>query len=290
MRPLWVGMAAVNLKTDGARAPKMPSRERALQLLDDEATAEVAIPPEMTPNPVAQMAETYARKVDASRKMASYGVLAAGLSHHVLNPLAAIAANAEMMPAFLKRIERFASTPVKEDLAELAEMATEITAAVGRITEIVYGLSSLGAGRNHIRVAPLGLARVVASVVEGAPEGAAVHVDVPEDLEVPADATAIEHIVAQLVSNAIEAGARNVWLDVDVGSPTILTVADDGPGVSLDDEIHIFQPFFSGWGRPQHFGMGLPSSRLLAEAMGGKLVHERRAGGGAAFRVVFAEL
>ncbi len=249
MRPLWVGMAAVNLKTDGARAPKMPSRERALQLLDDEATAEVAIPPEMTPNPVAQMAETYARKVDASRKMASYGVLAAGLSHHVLNPLAAIAANAEMMPAFLKRIERFASTPVKEDLAELAEMATEITAAVGRITEIVYGLSSLGAGRNHIRVAPLGLARVVASVVEGAPEGAAVH-----------------------------------------GSPTILTVADDGPGVSLDDEIHIFQPFFSGWGRPQHFGMGLPSSRLLAEAMGGKLVHERRAGGGAAFRVVFAEL
>ena len=61
---------------------------------------------------------------------------------------------------------------------------------------------------------------------------------------------------------------------------------DRGPGIPLDDQARIFEPFIrhdpeSGLGS----GLGLPVSRRLAELLGGRLTVHSVLGAGATFTV-----
>lgn len=273
----------------------MPTRDKAAELLrDDHPDSEEALQRALSPNPVADLACDYARKVDTVQKLASFGVLSAGLSHHVLNPLSAIAANADLMPTFLQQVADRTSDPlINAALVELDDMAADIRAAAARILETVYGLGGLTtvAGRSGpSAVQPLRplLEAVVGGLETELLEGSTIHLEIDEDTQVDVETMSMTHVCAQLLTNALEAGADNVWVRYEPRAPAMMTVSDDGRGVSPDDEPNIFEPFFSGWGRPNHFGMGLPSSQLLIESGGGKLVYERRPGGGATFRIVFA--
>ncbi len=273
----------------------MPTKERAAELLrDDHADTDEALDCVPTPDPVAALACAYAERVDTSQRLASFGVFAAGLSHHVLNPLSAIAANADLMPSFMQLVaDRTDDPEILGALTELDEMATDIRVAAARILETVYGfggVTTAGRGRKEVAVSPL--RPLVEAAVRGLDPALVgdteVYLEIPEDTPIEADTMSVSHVFTQLLTNALEAGAANIWVVYEPGTPTLLTFADDGAGVSEEDEPHIFEPFFSGWGRPNHFGMGLPSSQLLIESGGGKLIHERRHGGGATFRIVFA--
>lgn len=273
----------------------MPTRERAAELLQDDSPESAAVlQAEMTPNPIREVAESYARRVETTQRLASFGVIAAGLSHHVLNPLSAIAANADLMPQFLQFVaDRTDDAEVHGVLCEIDEMAKDIRVASARILETVYGLGDMTTvGRRVADPQPQPLRPLVEAAIGGLSPSlvgeAMVHLEIGEDALIDADTISVSHVFAQLLTNALEAGAQNIWVVFEPGSPTVLTFADDGRGVDLEEEPHIFEPFFSGWGRPDRFGMGLPSSQLLIETGGGKLVHERREGGGAAFRIVFA--
>lgn len=69
-----------------------------------------------------------------------------------------------------------------------------------------------------------------------------------------------------------------------------VTVADEGPGVSPDQAMRIFDKFErlgrdTNGGKDKGSGLGLFISRRLAEAMSGRLTVESAAGGGALFRL-----
>ncbi len=273
----------------------MPTRERAAELLRDDSPESAAVlEAEMTPNPVRDVAESYARRIETKQRLASFGVIAAGLSHHVLNPLSAIAANADLMPNFLQIVADRTSDPeINAVLVELDEMAKDIRIASARILDTVYGLGDLtNAGRRLADPKPQPLKPLVEAAISGLRDeltgDAVIHLEITDDALVAADTMSVSHVFAQLLTNALEAGAANVWVVFEPGTPTVLTFADDGCGVAPEDDPHIFEPFFSGWGHPDRFGMGLPSSQLLIESGGGKLIQERREGGGAAFRIIFA--
>jgi len=67
------------------------------------------------------------------------------------------------------------------------------------------------------------------------------------------------------------------------GAKTVeIAVSDSGRGIPTDKLTHIFDPFFTT--KPNGMGMGLPISRTIIEAHGGRLWAENRNGGGASFR------
>lgn len=99
----------------------------------------------------------------------------------------------------------------------------------------------------------------------------------PEDFGlVYSDATALEHIIANLVDNALRYGGNYIEITVTRDSSNFqVRVADDGPGIPVHYRTHLFD---RGWtpqlGRSEEktsSGLGLYISRTLALRYGGDL-------------------
>jgi len=95
-------------------------------------------------------------------------------------------------------------------------------------------------------------------------------------------------VLVNLVENAHKYG-RDEPIDLTAareGDRLVFRVADRGPGVPEDERERIFQPFYRRPGVAPDAGgagLGLSISRRLAEAQGGTLAVEPRAGGGSTF-------
>lgn len=105
----------------------------------------------------------------------------------------------------------------------------------------------------------------------------------------------IEHVVVNLLRNAIEAvtqaglqiGEVRVATRATSEGMACVTVTDNGPGVREDRLERLFEPFFST--KPSGLGMGLRVSRTIIEAHGGRLWAEAGPGGVFSFTLPFAK-
>ncbi len=114
---------------------------------------------------------------------------------------------------------------------------------------------------------------------------AEVRMEVTTDLRLSADRDQLFRVLNNLVSNAVEAGARHIELDgVAERDRAVITVRDDGPGIPDDIRATLFQPF-RGTGRPGGTGLGLAIARELVKAHGGDLVLAESGGDGTTFRL-----
>ena len=107
----------------------------------------------------------------------------------------------------------------------------------------------------------------------------------------PVDASKVERIVENLLSNAVRhaPATSRIWVRVGPeGGGVLIAVEDEGPGVPVEHRDEIFQPFRQGAGAPEHspgVGIGLALVASFAELHDGRAWVEERAGGGASFRV-----
>jgi signal transduction histidine kinase len=104
-----------------------------------------------------------------------------------------------------------------------------------------------------------------------------------------ADAILVEQVVLNLVNNAVDAmrnmpaGQRELLIQTEAEerSAVRVTVGDRGGGIAPEHEPHVFTPFFTT--KERGLGLGLSICRSVIEMHGGRLWHDRRPGGGAAF-------
>ncbi|MBN1404426.1 MAG: HAMP domain-containing protein [Opitutales bacterium] len=106
------------------------------------------------------------------------------------------------------------------------------------------------------------------------------------------DAAALSILVRNLVANAIchnrEGGC--VWVNCHSGNGScLITVKDDGPGISEDDLPHIFERFYRAdkarTGASGHTGLGLAIAKAIVQKHNGSLNAESTPGKGACFSV-----
>jgi PAS domain S-box-containing protein len=230
------------------------------------------------------------RLVTADR-LASLGLLAAGVAHEVNNPLGYVLNNIEIAKRQLAGLGPD---------AEMARTALEVALeGVDRIRFIVRELLFL-ARAETAPVAPTDLASAVQSTLALA----RIEIARTAKLVVELDAVGpvcgsvprIAQIVLNLVLNALEAmsardPARNE-LSVRVrragDSHALLEITDNGAGVTAKDESRLFDPFFTTKSEGHGTGLGLTITQRLVAELGGEVSFTTEEGRGTTFRVLFA--
>jgi len=105
------------------------------------------------------------------------------------------------------------------------------------------------------------------------------------------DELQLRQVVVNLVMNAIQAltGERDGKVVIeteDRGDEIAVVVRDNGPGIPTDIQQSIFEPFFTTKPPRAGTGLGLPTSRRIAETQGGRLALRRGRPGRTEFEVV----
>ncbi|HWF64212.1 MAG TPA: ATP-binding protein [Rhizomicrobium sp.] len=113
----------------------------------------------------------------------------------------------------------------------------------------------------------------------------------PQTLEFEADAELLDQALINLVRNAIEAlrdvpdGKITLSAMRDLDGRTVISVADNGPGIPLDQREKVFVPFFTT--KRQGSGVGLTLARQIATLHGGMVTITETRGGGATVSLRF---
>jgi two-component system sensor histidine kinase KdpD len=119
---------------------------------------------------------------------------------------------------------------------------------------------------------------------------AQIQIDLPQDLPpVSADAGMIRMVIRQIVGNALKysQGDTLVRLTARAEEDCVeVSVADQGPGIPLEEQQRIFDKYYRGRQGRDHLtgmGLGLPIARQVVEAHDGRIWVESRPGEGATF-------
>ena len=202
-------------------------------------------------------------------------------------PIARIIANAETIRTRL-------AGPLAD---EYASYAADIATAGQHLLSLVEDLTDLEVVESdEFNTAPdridlADVARRAAGILAVRAQERGITIDAPrpgENLPAIAEFRRVLQILLNLVGNAIRYAADNsqVWVRLeDAGSRARLIVADQGPGLSPEQQGKVFEKF-ERLGRSSEdggSGLGLYISRRLARAMGGDLTIDSAPGQGARF-------
>jgi two-component system sensor histidine kinase DctS len=234
-----------------------------------------------------RMAVQQQERLEASGRLVAVGEVASTLAHELNQPLGALNsfANGLLNRLHDGNISLQELLPVVERMTRLAERAGGIIKRVNAFAR------QRELSRQRLDLVGL-LQRVMLSYSED-------HQVVPTctlpdtPIWVQADELLLEHLVINLVDNALDwaaqAGRRaQVWVNLrldDDKATSVLAVADTGPGVSDDDQSTIFNAFVSQ--KEGGMGMGLAICRSIVEAHHGRIeVSRDPILGGARFTVL----
>ena len=109
-----------------------------------------------------------------------------------------------------------------------------------------------------------------------------------EGARVRADSEWLQEVLLVLLSNAIKHSGRGGDIRVRIRSG-VVTVQDEGAGISPADLSHIFERFYRGRGSSEGFGLGLSICKELIERMGGSISIRSREGVGTAVKIELPE-
>ena len=219
-------------------------------------------------------------------RVSTMGELAASLAHELNQPLTAILSNAQAAQRFLN------AKPA--DLKEVREILEDIVTDNSRASEVIRRMRAL-VKKEELEFAPIHIASVIGEVVQLLHSDEILHnihveLDCQDGLpNVRGNRVQLQQVILNLLMNAFDAmkdapaAERKVVVRAQAKDAGIveISVRDRGTGLTGDSLSKIFQPFYTT--KREGLGMGLPISRSILEAHGGRLWAENNADRGATF-------
>jgi PAS domain S-box-containing protein len=227
-------------------------------------------------------------QISHSERLASLGILAAGVGHEINNPLASIMAG-------LQSLERIFEDGVEErgELEEGREVCALLEREVDRCREITDKLMLLAQPYSSA-ASWLSLNRAVTDTIsllrfQIRKQGIEVEeVLDPELREIWARDSGIRSVCMNLIMNAVQAMPAGGHLRVSTGEQdghVMIRVEDTGKGIAPEHLERIWDPFFTTKPPGQGTGLGLSVTERIVKRHEGTIAVENRAEGGARFTV-----
>lgn len=223
-------------------------------------------------------------------KLAALGRFSSSIAHEIRNPLTGIAAGIQ----YLQRAGEVADTQ-RENIEFILQEVRRIDRLIGdlmsvvRVSDLIYGETTI---ENLVRAGMTSMAELadrksVAFVTEFP----------PVSREVVVDEDRITQVLINVIKNAIEASQPNDTIKISVsfaqeapdvlfdavGDFAIIRVHDDGLGLTEEDKLRVFEPFFTK--KSGGTGLGLYVTHSIIERHGGYIYVDSEYGVGTTFSI-----
>ena len=209
----------------------------------------------------------------------------ATVSHEIRTPLALVKGAAELLaeqsPGKLNDLQRRFVETITENTQQVIDIAESF------LTDLrLAGSEPLTFGSVDVRA-------VVAETARGMRRIAAVPIRVDAEggmRPIQGDAGLIRQLVWNLVNNAVRhtepGGVVTVRVSDAEESGALITVIDEGEGMSADDRARLFVPFATGSSRRVGTGIGMSVAKRIVDAHGGQIMVDSSPGKGTMVHVV----
>ena len=212
------------------------------------------------------------------------------LAHDLKNYLGGINMSAELMSGQIKRFNDERLTQLSDNMLRSSGLAMAFVKEFLANSAMDHGFT--------LHPTDVNLSVIAAAAVEQYQEAARrkkirILVDFPAKAVVAiADASALDQILDNLISNSLKFSPPDKWIHVSVrqaGGRAECVIRDEGPGFTVEDKTKMFRRYGRLSARPTggepSTGLGLSIVRKLVLAMNGDLLCESDPGRGAAFTI-----
>ncbi len=189
--------------------------------------------------------------------------------------------------------------PSREELARILAIMERHSKRLGLLVEDLLSLAQLESSNATLALSVVRVEELFNNVVRDwreklAAKNLKVIVDVsPDASTLRADETRLQEVLYNLLENAVKYSRENGQIQLQAarrGPETVLSVSDDGAGISKEDLPRIFERFYrADKARSRELGgtgLGLAIVKHIAQLHGGRVEAESELGKGTTIRVV----
>lgn len=229
-------------------------------------------------NQMEKLADKRLKQLRVSERLAVIGQTAGMVGHDIRNPLQAIIGDLFLIEQEINTNPRCKDEDIVESIAAINENITYINKIVSDLQDYTRTLKP--------NLAIVNLNDIVASALSGRRIASDIEVEVQAeaDLNLNTDPTFLRRILANLITNAIQAMQYGGKLTIGAfkdNNGIFICIQDTGVGIKEEDKPHLFKPLFTTKAKGQ--GLGLAVVKRLIEALNGKISFESQEGKGTKF-------
>ena len=216
----------------------------------------------------AEALQSLERQLIRAEKLATTGVLAAGIAHEVGTPLGIIRARAELL------MDQLGRSDGRRALEAIVQQIDRISSTIRQVLDFSRA--------QPVEMRSLDVAAALRSTLDLVDhrfrqQQIEVRLDVDPDLpSLAADPNQFQQVLINVLLNACDACDRGGKIDVSVSrgeDPTRirLEIRDDGAGIAPEHLLAVFDPFFTTKKRGEGTGLGLPVAASIVRNHGGEV-------------------
>ncbi|HOL49324.1 MAG TPA: ATP-binding protein, partial [bacterium] len=223
---------------------------------------------------ISQM-KTLQNQVKRNERLASLGILAAGIAHEIRNPLVALKTFSQLLP------EKFSDEEFRVNYTKV------VIPEIERIDGLVEQLLVFARPR-PVRKEKTDLVSIIEStimLIKAQARFASISFVgqyEKKEVEIVADSEKLKQALWNILLNSAEAMEENkgtIKIQVMEGSDTVVvTIEDDGCGIPEENANKIFEPLFTT--KPNGTGLGLPIVNEIIAQHNGRIFVESKKGVG----------
>jgi len=247
-----------------------------------------------------------------SEKMASIGVLAAGVAHEINNPIGYVKSNLDILQDYLKSINAYCQEVEEQFTSQVQKDFQQIIAkkhdlqyilddskpllensidGIDKVAEIVRNLKTFARAEQEVKTLTNineGLTATINMVSNELKYNCQLHIDLsplPNTFAFPGK---LNQVFMNLLINAGQSivDKGDIYIRTyEEDNYLVIEIKDTGTGISPDILPQIFTPFFTSKPVGQGTGLGLSISHSIVEQHDGKILITSELGQGSCFSV-----